>query len=202
MIFSARAEQFSVRRCRATRNVSVLNNSGFHLRWVSFGYDEKKRKLKVLVFKRCIGLKIPWVGMKKIERSDFLSKEVSAQRQRRTLWANLGKEIWKKAKSSVAPPSDEPWEGDWVFFFFHLSDAASAQPHRLLHASLAVVVSPVRDPGQPLHRAGGAILSLPGTAHVHRSRPLADPLPGEMLPGLLPKGHVFIWDGAGDVQRV
>lgn len=89
-----------------------------------------------------------------------------------------------------------------ILFLFPLSDAASAQPHRLLHASLAVVVSSVRDLGQSLHRAGGAILSLPGTADVHRTRPLADPLPGEMLLGLLLKGHIFSWDGAGGVQRV
>lgn len=92
--------------------------------------------------------------------------------------------------------------GGLILVFFHLSDAASAQPHRLLHASLAVVVSSVRNPGQPLHRAGGAVLSLPGTADVHRTRPLADPLPGEMLPGFLPKGHVFTQDGPEGVRRV
>lgn len=92
--------------------------------------------------------------------------------------------------------------GGLILFFFPLSDTASAQPHRLLHASLAVVVSSVRDPGQSLHRAGGAVLSLPGTADVHRTWRLADPLPGEVLLGLVPKGHVFAQDGAGGVQRV
>ena len=49
MIFSTRAEQFNIRRCRAMCNISVLNNRGFNLGWVGFGYDEKE-KMKTLVF--------------------------------------------------------------------------------------------------------------------------------------------------------
>jgi len=94
------------------------------------------------------------------------------------------------------------FKGGLILIFLRLSDAASAQPRRLLHASLAVVVPPVRDPGQSLRRAGGAVLSLPGTADVHPTRPPADPLPGEMLPGLLLQGHAVARDGAGGVGRV
>lgn len=68
----------------------------------------------------------------------------------------------------------------------HLSDPAGAQPHRLFHAPLAVVVPSVRDALQPLHRAGGALLHLPGTADVHRAWRPADPFPGEALLALFP----------------
>lgn len=70
-----------------------------------------------------------------------------------------------------------------------LSDPAGAQPHRLFHAPLAVVVPSVRDTLQPLHRAGGAVLHLPGTADVRRAWCPADPFPGEALLALLPRPH-------------
>lgn len=59
-----------------------------------------------------------------------------------------------------------------------LSDPAGAEPHVLLHASLSVVVSSLRDSQQSLHRARGALLHLHGPAHVHAERSPADPLPG------------------------
>lgn len=70
---------------------------------------------------------------------------------------------------------------------FHLSDPAGAQPHRLLYAPLTRLVSSVRDTLQPLHRAGGALFHLHGTKDVHGAWRSADPFPGEMLLGLLPK---------------
>lgn len=70
---------------------------------------------------------------------------------------------------------------------FHLSDPAGAQPHRLLYAPLTGLVSSVRDTLQPLHRAGGALFHLHGTKDVHGAWRSADPFPGEMLLGLLPK---------------
>lgn len=59
-----------------------------------------------------------------------------------------------------------------------LSDPAGAEPHVLLHASLAVVVSSLRDSQQSLHRARGALLHLHGPADVLAERSPADPLPG------------------------
>lgn len=142
---------------------------------------KKKRKFKLLFFKR---LKIPWICMEKIMKYFSLERTEHSETKGGSALSKLGERNKEKGQELCSSSWMMSVGGELILFFFHLSDTASAQPHRLLHAPLAVVVSSVRDTGQSLHRAGGALLPLPGTADVHRTRPLADPLPGEMLLGL------------------
>nr|XP_024205452.2 lipase maturation factor 1 isoform X3 [Pan troglodytes] len=62
-----------------------------------------------------------------------------------------------------------------------VSDPAGAQSCGVLPAPLTLVVPPLRDAQQPLHRAPGALLPLPRPAGVHHPRGAADPVPGSVV---------------------
>nr|XP_024205454.2 lipase maturation factor 1 isoform X6 [Pan troglodytes] len=64
---------------------------------------------------------------------------------------------------------------------FPLRDPAGAQSCGVLPAPLTLVVPPLRDAQQPLHRAPGALLPLPRPAGVHHPRGAADPVPGSVV---------------------
>lgn len=67
-----------------------------------------------------------------------------------------------------------------LVWLFALTDAASAQPHVLLHAPLPMVAPSLRDAVKPPHRAHLPSLHLPGQADVHGQRGHPDPFPGKL----------------------